>query len=157
MKQLTLTALASGAVVSLLMSHSAASATTEDLLGATLEVVRVELGPPVSISAAKDSLSLDYKDEAGEVVRGAILVADGIVLRSAPDLVPSTASGLEDSLLLASPFELIHTLGPATKITQGASASTLHFKEVAVDLVGGVAVSVNRSGTTPGWTSRFSR
>lgn len=144
MKQLVLTTLASGAAASLLISLSAASATTEDLLGATLEVVRIELGPPVGILAANDTLSLDYKDEAGEVVRGAILVADGVVVRSAPDLVPNTASGLEGSLLLASPSELIHTLGPATKITQGASASTIHFKELIVDIVGGVAVSAAR-------------
>lgn len=144
MKQLTLTTLVAGAAVSLLMSLSGPSAPTEDLLGASLEVLRSELGPPISVLATKDSMSLDYKDEAGEVVRGAILVADGVVVKSAPDLVRSTATGLEDSLLLATPLELIHVLGPASKLTQGASSSTIHFDEVVVDLVGGIAVSARK-------------
>jgi hypothetical protein len=145
MKQLGITVLAAGAAAPLLLSLRGPSASTEGLLGATLEVVRSELGPPLSISASPEVMQLDYEDEAGELIPGAIVVVDGIVVSAAPHLVRSTAIGRDRSLLLAGPLELVDALGPSLRVSQGASSSTLHYSELSVEIVGGIVVSTQRN------------
>jgi hypothetical protein len=145
MKQLEITVLAAVAAAPLLLSLRGPSASTEGLLGATLEVVRSELGPPLSISASPEVMQLDYEDESGELIPGAIVVVDGVVVSAAPRLVRSTATGQGRSLLLAGPLELVDALGPSLRVTSGASSSTLHYSELSVEIVGGIVVSTQKN------------
>jgi hypothetical protein len=96
------------------------------------------------VNGTKDVLSLDYRDGEGQLVSGAVLVAGGIVMRSAPGLVANSSTELERSVLLAGPLELLEWLGPVQEVTQSASAAILHFEGLSVDLIGGVAVGARR-------------
>jgi hypothetical protein len=145
MKLLTLLALVAPATLALPLPLSdSATPSSGDLVGATLEVLRAALGPPVSVNGTKDVLSLDYRDGEGQLVSGAVLVAGGIVMRSAPGLVANSSTELERSVLLAGPLELLEWLGPVQEVTQSASAAILHFEGLSVDLIGGVAVGARR-------------
>ena len=122
-------------------SGSPAPSSTEDLLGATLEVLRGELGPPVNILAG-EVLMLDYHNEEGDLVRGAVLVAAGTVVKAAPGLVRSTEESLHRELLLGHPLEVLEAFGPAEDFSCGTSHSTLYFEGWEVDVVGGLVVDI---------------
>ena len=141
MKLLSMLALTLPAALVLPLHGAPPGACSEDLLGATLDVLRTELGAPVGVLAG-DVLVLDYLDEEGVLVEGAVVVAGDIVVRAAPRLARATEAGPHRGLLLGGPLEVLAALGPAEEVTCGANLSTLYCEGWEVDMVRGRVVDV---------------